>query len=211
MIYKTLSVTAVKLICFSVMVRAQSIMLLHRHTDTATTQERNILYTGIDNPVIISSPAPWENTSIAISGGRISGSGAERIVRVAEPGVVTITMTADGKSFSFDFIANVIPDLVIKIGPGGSSMEAALFRNQRFCRAESEGTGIQFKVAGARVYFSGAGFSKTVAANLKGNDLSSLKSYMDRCVKGTRVLFDEVKVEGPDGLKVIQGLEMLLY
>lgn len=46
----------------------------------------NVFYIGVDNPVTISSGSGWDKTSVSMSGGTISGSGSNRIVRVTQVG-----------------------------------------------------------------------------------------------------------------------------
>ena len=47
------------------------------------------------------------------------------------------------------------------------------------------------------VYFSGAGFSNVVALSITG--VGSIGSYLDRCVAGTQITFDNCKIKKDDG------------
>lgn len=63
-----------------------------------------------------------------------------------------------------------------------------------------------YKFESADVYFSGEGFKNVVMVHLSGSSLSPLREYLDRCVPGTVVTFDNVHVNTPkDGIRVIDG------
>jgi len=50
-----------------------------------------------------------------------------------------------------------------------------------------------------------------VQANITGNNLASLQQYMQRCIPGSVITFDNVKVQGPDGVRTIEGKSIALY
>lgn len=162
----------------------------------------NVFYIGVDNPVTISSGSGWDKTTAAITGGTMTGSGSNRIVRVTTPGTAKITVTADGKSSSFDFRVKRIPDPVIKVGPsGGGRMQAVIFRSQPFVRADLENFDFEAKynVTGATVYFSIPGVRNVMSVQLSSGSLAPAKQFMDQLVPGSTVTFDNIKVVGPDG------------
>jgi gliding motility-associated protein GldM len=162
----------------------------------------NVFYIGVDNPITISSGTGWDKTSVTMSGGTISGSGSNRTVRVSSPGNASITVTADGKSSKFDFRIKRIPDPIIKVGPsGGGRMQAVVFRNQQFVRADLENFDFQanFSVTGATVYFNVPGDRNVKTVTLSSGNLGAAKAYMDQLVPGSTVTFDNIKVVGPDG------------
>jgi gliding motility-associated protein GldM len=173
----------------------------------------NVFYIGVDNPVTIGSPTGWDKTSVTMANGTITGSGSQRTVRVSTLGKATINVVADKKSYPFEFRVKRIPDPVFKVGPGGTRMATVAFKNQQFCRAELENFDfdVKYNVVSATVYFSGAGFPNVVQASLNSNNLSSLASYMQRCQPGSAITFDNVKVQGPDGSRSIQGVGIILY
>ena len=70
---------------------------------------------------------------------------------------------------------------------------------------------VRYVVLSATVYFSGTGFANVVTTSITGNNLSALNPYMSRCVPGTSVTFDNVKVQGPDGIRVIEGKTFSLF
>jgi gliding motility-associated protein GldM len=162
----------------------------------------NVFYIGVDNPITISSGTGWDKTTVSASGCTISGTGSKRTVRVSSPGAASITVSADGKSSKFDFRVKRIPDPIIKVGPsGGGRMQALIFRNQQFVRADLENFDFQanFSVTGATVYFNVPGDRNVKTVTLSSGNLSAAKAYMDQLAPGSTVTFDNIKVVGPDG------------
>lgn len=173
----------------------------------------NVFYIGVDNPVTIGSPSGWDKTNVSMSGGTLSGSGSARTVRVSTPGTASITVNADGKSSKFDFRVKRIPNPVFKIADGKARIATVAFKNQSFCRAELENFDFdaKYNVVSATVYFSGAGFPNPASAQLNGNNLSQLSSQMQRLQPGSVVTFENIKVQGPDGSRNIDGRSFALY
>ena len=173
----------------------------------------NVFYIGVDNPVTIGSPTGWDKTSVTMTNGTIAGSGSQRTVRVSTLGRATINVTADKKSYPFEFRVKRIPDPVFKVGPGGTRMPSVTFKNQQFCRAELENFDfdVKYNVVTATVYFSGAGFPSVKQASLNSNNLSGISDLMRQCQPGSSITFDNVKVQGPDGTRTIQGVGLILY
>ncbi len=70
----------------------------------------------------------------------------------------------------------------------------------------------RFSVISATVYFAGANFSNVQTATISGGSLAALNAQLNKCIPGTSVTFDNVKVQGPDGtVRVIQGPGFILY
>ncbi len=164
-----------------------------------------VFYIGVDNPVTIGSPTGWDKTTVTINGGGgsfTSGSGSNRIVRVTEVGDATINVTANGKTSPFKFRVKTIPDPIIKVGPSaGGKMQSVVFKSQPFVRADLEHFDFQanFSVTGATMYFTGPQFRNTVSVTLTSGSMAPAKQYLDQCGPGSAVIFDNIKVVGPDG------------
>lgn len=173
----------------------------------------NVFYIGVDNPVTIGSPTGWDKTTVSMAGGTISGTGSSRIVKVSAVGPASITVVADKNSTKFDFRVKRIPDPVFKVGSGKVRMPSVEFKSQQFCRAELENFDfdLKFNIVSATVYFSGANFPNVAQAAINNNNLSGLASYIQRCGPGSVVTFDQVKVQGPDGVRTIEGKSIALY
>jgi gliding motility-associated protein GldM len=164
----------------------------------------NVFYIGVDNPVTIGSPTGWDKTNVSMTGGSISGTGSKRVVKVSAIGTASITVTADGHPSTFPFRIKRIPDPIIKVGPsGGGKMQAVVFRNQQFVRADLENFDFEarFQVTGATVYFMNPGDRNVKSANLSSGALGSASEYMKTLVPGSTVIFDNITVVGPDGVK----------
>ncbi len=173
----------------------------------------NVFYIGVDNPITISSGSGWDKTSVSMTGGTVSAGTTNRMVRVSAVGPASITVTADGKSSKFDFRVKRIPDPIFKVGDGKVRMPSVSFKGQQFCRAELENFDFdtKYSVVSATVYFSGANFPNVQQSILNGNNLAPLASFIQRCGPGSVVTFDNVKVTGPDGQRVIEGKSIALY
>jgi len=173
----------------------------------------NVFYIGVDNPVTIGSPTGWDKTNVSMAGGTITGAGSKRVVRVTAVGPASITVTADGKPSKFDFRVKRIPDPIFKVGDGKVRMPTVSFKGQQYCRAELENFDFdtKYSVVSATVYFSGANFPNVAQSVLNGNNLAPLASFIQRCGPGSVVTFDNVKVSGPDGQRVIEGKSIALY
>lgn len=173
----------------------------------------NVFYIGVDNPVTIGSTTGWDRTNVTMTGGTISGQGSKRMVRVTAIGPASITVTADKASSKFDFRVKKIPDPIFKVGDGKVRMPAVTFKSQQFCRAELENFDfdLRFSIVSATVYFSGANFPNVATASINGNSIAGLSSFISRCGPGSVVTFDNVKVQGPDGVRTIEGKSIALY
>ena len=178
-----------------------------------SADKMNVFYIGVDNPVTIGSPTGWDKTTVSMSGGTISGSGSARSVRVSALGKATITVNADKKTTNFEFRVKKIPDPVFKVGSGKVRMPSVEFKSQQFCRAELENFDfdLRFNIVSATVYFSGANFPNVATASIQGNQLGSLGAFISRCGPGSVITFDNVKVQGPDGVRPIEGKSIALY
>jgi gliding motility-associated protein GldM len=164
----------------------------------------NVFYIGVDNPVTIGSTTGWDKTNVSISGGgaTISGAGSKRIVKVTSIGDCKITVTADKTSTTFNFRVKRIPDPVIKVGPsGGGKMQAVVFRGQQFVRADLENFDFEarFSVTGATVYFTNPGDRNVKQVSLTSGSLAPAAEYMKTLAPGSTVIFDNIRVVGPDG------------
>ena len=177
----------------------------------------NVFYIGVDNPITISSGTGAEKTHPSITSGTLTATNipGKYIVKVSAIGKATINVEADGHTSSFDFRIKRIPDPVLKVGPSsGGRVQSVVFKNQQFCRADLENFDFdaRFAVIGATVYFSGANFPSVAQANIKGGNLSEIADKLAKCIPGTSVTFDNVRVQGPDGtIRTITGPGFILY
>jgi hypothetical protein len=97
--------------------------------------------------------------------------------------------------------------------PESENMQAAIFRGQDVCRVELKDFEfeVEFKLVSATVYFSGTNFRGVETGYLTSKSLKPIKNLMARCAPGTMVVFDNVKVLGPDNvIRPIQGTSYML-
>jgi hypothetical protein len=152
-----------------------------------------------------------------MSGGTLTpaGGNGKYVVRVSAVGKASISVNADGKASSYDFRVKRIPDPTFKVGPSsGGRIQSVVFKNQQFARADLENFDFdaRFTVVSATVYFNGANFPNVQTATISGGSLAGLSAQLAKCIPGTGVTFDNVKVQGPDGaVRNIQGPGFILY
>ncbi|HET7117875.1 MAG TPA: gliding motility protein GldM [Hanamia sp.] len=179
----------------------------------------NVFYIGVPNPVTINSGTGWDKTHVSIEGGGGSitpaGAPGKFNVNVKSVGKASINVNANGKNSVFDFRVKSIPDPVIKVGPNsGGRVQSVVFKNQNFARADLENFDFdaRFNIVSATIYFSGANFPNVQSAEIHGGSLEGIKNQLQRCIPGTSVTFDNVKVQGPDGkIRSITGPGFILY
>jgi gliding motility-associated protein GldM len=181
----------------------------------------NVFYVGLDNPVTINSGTGWDKTNVNISSGSITSAGApgKFNVRVNEGSIgktTQINVIANGKTSTFDFRVKRIPDPVFRVGPKQNSnrMQSVVFKNQQYCRADLDNFEFdaRFKVIGATVYFTGANFPSVKQDNISSESLAPIAGDLAKCIPGTSVIFDNVRVQGPDGtIRSIPGPGYVLY
>ena len=64
----------------------------------------------------------------------------------------------------------------------------------------------------ATVYFSGANFPSVQTATINGGSLAAISGQLAKCIPGTSITFDNVRVQGPDGpVRTIPGPGFILY
>jgi hypothetical protein len=115
---------------------------------------------------------------------------------------------------SFTGNKSEVLNLFSQPSPENEKMLAVVFKAQDACRAELKDFefDVQFTVVSATVYFSGPGFRNVETGFIKSNSLQPIRKMMDRCLPGTLVVFDNVKVVGPDKeIRPIQGNSYLLH
>lgn len=175
----------------------------------------NVFYIGLDNPITIGSPTGMEQTGVSGNNCTVNGSGPHRTVKVTAPGECSITVSPKGSTpLTQNYRIKRIPEPTLMVGSGKPRMPSVDFKSQQFCRADM---GVDFiyevhyTVVSATVYFSGANFTNVATASITGNSLAPLSALINKCGPGSVVTFDNVKVSGPDGVRIIDGKSFALY
>ncbi len=177
----------------------------------------NVFYIGVDNPVTISSGTGWDKTKVSMSGGSLisAGGAGKYVVRVSSPGNASISVNADGKVTTYNFRIKNVPPPILMVGPSdGGRIQSVVFKNQDYARAELKNFDFEYhySIVGATVYFTGANFPSLQQGNITSGNLSGIKDQLSRCIPGTTVTFDNVRVQGPGGPVIsIPGAGFILY
>lgn len=98
--------------------------------------------------------------------------------------------------------------------PLSGNISAVEFKNQKYCRAEADNFefDVKFKIVSATAFFTGANFKQPEFRKITSNNLAPLKDLMDRCIPGTIVIFDDIKVLAPDNeVRTIRGVTYRLF
>jgi gliding motility-associated protein GldM len=172
----------------------------------ASADKMNVLYIGVDNPMTISSGSiKRETAKFGFNGGSLSNVGGDKFIArpSASPGKYNITVSGDGGSpASFEFRVKYLPNPVALVGASkGGPMSAAQFRAMGGVRAVLEDSEFDaaFVVLGYRMGFSGKGFPDYQGGAVGGAQWSSQSSSISKCIPGSIVYIEEIKVKGPDG------------
>jgi hypothetical protein len=110
--------------------------------------------------------------------------------------------------------ASTEPEVLTLQNQAEGRMTAIGFKSQEFCRAELKDFefDVRFSVVSATVYFSGAGFNGVEKGTINSSSLKPVARLKDKCKPGSVVVFDDVKVKGPDNeIRSIDGVTYILY
>ena len=102
----------------------------------------------------------------------------------------------------------------LQLNGGNCKMSVVEFKAQDYCRAELANFeyDVHFSIVSATVYFSGTNFSHVETGTIKSSSLAPIKNLMNRCAPGSIVVFDDVKVVGPDKeVRTIAGKTLILF
>lgn len=98
--------------------------------------------------------------------------------------------------------------------PCYTRISATIFKNQEYCRAEVPDFDFDthFTILSPTLYFSGANFNGVENGSITSPSLKPVASLMKRCIPGSIVIFDDVKVKGPDNeIRTITGPAYKLF
>ena len=181
-----------------------------RPSAVVSPDKMNVFYIGVPNPVSISAPGiPKQSLRISMTGGTISGSDGNYVVKVNNAGLATVSVSAEingrvQKISSTNFRTKRIPDPKAKFaGKTGGRMSSVVIKSQDYIFAILDGFDFDAR-------FSISSFSLIIAkpradviGPIQGNGNainSNMKSALATVSPGTRVIFDNITAMGPDGL-----------
>ena len=168
-------------------------------------EKMNVVYVKEDNPVRISGGSVGaEKVHVSFDKGDITHtSGDEYVVVPTTPGEGTITVTANGKPFTFPMRVKYLPNPTGFVGSKtGGAMPSAEFKAMGGLLARLQNSEFQspFVVVGYKVAALGGGIPQYQEANNDGPRWTGqAAAIVAKATPGTNVFFDDIRVKGKDG------------
>jgi gliding motility-associated protein GldM len=165
-----------------------------------------VLYIGLKNPLSVSSNVGDEKIQASMDNGKLTKTEPGKfIAEPSKPGKATVHLIVDGKPQDFDFRVKTVPNPVAKVGnsPGGP-MKANEFKAQFGVRADLENfvfEGVKFSVVSYTLVLTGAGFPQLKFQQVTGAAFDPVKNLIEQTRPGSTVTIDEIKAQGPDGIR----------
>ncbi|MES2646902.1 MAG: GldM family protein [Bacteroidota bacterium] len=165
-------------------------------------EKMNVMYAGVDNPVTVSAGSiKAEKMSVSFSKGSISRAGGDRwIAKVSGLGEGTITVSGDGKSFSFPIRCKKLPPPTPMVGTLKSgNVSTAAFKAMGGVRAileESEFSGAPFVITSYTIggFINGEPRESQVSGPSFGG-----QAIISSAKPGSIVGIYNIHAKGPDG------------
>jgi gliding motility-associated protein GldM len=174
-------------------------------------EKMNVMYLGVENPITISSGSiKAEKASATCTAGGLSKvSGSQYVCKpMGSPGMAKITVSGEGKSFEFPIRIKSLPNPAAFIGgQKRGPMGASTFRVMGGVTVKLEDSEFNypFTVVSYTIGFSGKGFPDYQQMQISGAQWSAAASLVAKCVAGSVVYIDNIKVHGPDKDRVLDG------
>ena len=166
----------------------------------------NVLYMGVDNPMIISAgSAGLEKMQVSSTAGqmRSNGGGGQYVINPSKQGDATINVTVNGKTTPFAMRVRRLPSPTGMVGgKQGGAMPAGTFKAQgglaaRLLDSEFD---VQYDVIGYTIGASGGPIPMYRQAANEGPRWSgAAATLVSQTGPGSVVLIDQIRVKGPDG------------
>jgi gliding motility-associated protein GldM len=176
-----------------------------------SADKMNVLYIGVPNPMSISVPGiPDNNVTVSVSGGvSLSKGGNSKYTATASTqgkAMFSVSAKMDGKSVSMgsvEFRVKRIPDPVASVmnSKGGPISKGALAAAPSV-NALMEGFDFdaKFRVTKFEMMVIRKGKDAVMCKPSGGNTLTSeMKSAISGSGAGSKVIFENIKAQGPDG------------
>ncbi|MEO7312623.1 MAG: gliding motility protein GldM [Chitinophagaceae bacterium] len=163
-------------------------------------EKMNVMYIGVDNPITISAGSiKRENMKVSMGSGSLSSAGGDRYIgRVTAQGNTTISVSGDGKSFSFPIRIKYLPDPVALVGTLKTGLvSAAQFRAMGGVRAVLENSDFEanFSVQGYTVGANcGGTYNEATVNGAQWGGNAVIASLKPGCL----VWISNIRAVGPD-------------
>ena len=167
-------------------------------------EKMNVVYIGVDNPVLISSGSgKAEKMSVSFTGGAITpaGGSGKYTIKPTNPGPATINVNIEGRNFPFPVRVKTLPDPVPVVGQlSGGKMPSAQFKVMGGLRAILKDSEFDapFQVISYTLAGNGAGFQQYTPVQINGPSWGS-NAVINQCKPGSTVFMDDIIARGPDG------------
>ena len=167
-------------------------------------EKMNVVYIGVDNPVLISSGSgKAEKMSVSFTGGSISAAGGagKYIIKPTNTGPATVNVNIEGRNFPFPVRVKTLPDPVPVVGPqSGGKMASGQFKVMGGVRAILKDSEFDapFQVISYTIAGNGAGFQQYTPVQITGPSWGS-NAVITQCKPGSTVFIDDIIARGPDG------------
>lgn len=182
-----------------------------RPSAVVSPDKMNVFYIGVPNPVSVSAPGfSKDKIKVSMSAGELSGSGGNYIVKVSNPGKVTVTVSGvldGGKSTvlgSTEFRIKRIPPPRVKFsGKAGGRISAgeAKVQNRIFAVLEDFDFEANFNIQHFKLYIVKPRADAQVFESTNNQFTPAMTAAMTGVIPGTRLIFDDIFATGPDGVK----------
>ncbi|MBK9399811.1 MAG: gliding motility protein GldM [Bacteroidetes bacterium] len=191
----------------------ESSYIVAKPSASVAADKMNVIYIGVPNPITVSVPGvPDEKvkaipTGFALSPDAKAGRGHFIAEAKGQPGEAKIVVSADfnGKPMQmgeFKFRLKRIPDPVAKIGgkKDGNIPKSALAAQQGIIPTmENFDFDLYPKVTSFKMSRYGKGRDPVEKSAEGGALTGDMKSIIDQCRAGDKILFEYIKVSMPDG------------
>ena len=193
---------------------------------TVSTDKTRVFYIGLDNPLSVTGAGGSTKLNVNVAGPvNLAGTSVpgSYIIKATAPGSATVTVS-DGKSTQIVKIpVKRIPDPTPKlIGGGGTYLTGGAISLGNFQTIPGFAQaspmdfvfdGVNFQVVKYTMICSGGkNFSMSIGkGTFNGASFANAQSLISNCTKGTTVVFTDINVQGPDGVrKLSQDLTFVL-
>jgi hypothetical protein len=166
-------------------------------------EKMNVMYVGVDNPLTISSGSgKRESAKVSFTGGSITGAGGDKyIAKPTQTGPASVSITVDGKSFSFPIRCKLLPDPIPLVGTqSGGKTSSASFKQMGGLRAQLKDSEFEapFQIISYTLAGNGAGFQQYTPVQINGGPWGN-NAVISQCKPGSTIFIDDIIAKGPDG------------
>ncbi len=178
---------------------------------TVSSTKLNVIYAGIPNPFSVSAAGfPLQSVKASISAGSMSGGNGNYMVNVGGSQVgseVSISVSADnnGKTVSLGsqkFRIKAIPAPVAKVGGrSGGDVASVQLKSESEIEADLDDFpfDVRFKILRYKITIIKPRSDAVTIAGSGGSFTGAVRTAMNAITPGTRVFFEDIVSQGPDG------------